>query len=160
MVSEDIGILRDLGKRAAWVLRGLRVGLDQLDHGLAHTADGNETDDDEAEETNTTAPDISEPDQHDQADILAAAKARILLSLPGGSEGLPDSANSPDTRSGPANVEFQPGITQDDATDNRQQITRLLVTLDMIITVVGEFYGQRDLLGGRLVWGELDMNDD
>ncbi|KAL9044118.1 MAG: hypothetical protein Q9214_002721 [Letrouitia sp. 1 TL-2023] len=27
-------------------------------------------------------------------------------------------------------------------------------TLDMIITIVGEFYGQRDLLDGREVWGE------
>ncbi|KAL6713659.1 hypothetical protein ACLMJK_009124 [Lecanora helva] len=27
-------------------------------------------------------------------------------------------------------------------------------TLDMIVTIVGEFYGQRDLLDGRLVWDE------
>lgn len=27
-------------------------------------------------------------------------------------------------------------------------------TLDMIITIIGEFYGQRDLLDGREVWGE------
>lgn len=30
--------------------------------------------------------------------------------------------------------------------------TRIIATLDMIITVVGEVYGQRDLLAGRMVW--------
>ena len=28
-------------------------------------------------------------------------------------------------------------------------------TLDMLITIVGEFYGQRDLLDGRLLWDEM-----
>ena len=28
-------------------------------------------------------------------------------------------------------------------------------TLDMIVTIVGEFYGQRDLLDGRLLWDEM-----
>ncbi|KAL9586730.1 MAG: hypothetical protein Q9203_003769 [Teloschistes exilis] len=30
--------------------------------------------------------------------------------------------------------------------------TRIIATLDMIITVVGEVYGQRDLLAGRMAW--------
>lgn len=30
--------------------------------------------------------------------------------------------------------------------------TRITATLDMIITIVGEAYGQRDLLEGRMVW--------
>ena len=28
-------------------------------------------------------------------------------------------------------------------------------TLDMLITIIGEFYGQRDLLDGRLLWDEM-----
>ena len=34
--------------------------------------------------------------------------------------------------------------------------TAALATLDMIITVVGEFWGQRDLLAQREIWGEYD----
>lgn len=143
MVSEDIGILRDLGKRAVWVLRGLRAGLDQLDHGLGRTTDGEETEDDGPEETDATA--APEAHRNDRADILAAAKARMLSSL---------SAGFPNSGTGLENVKLQ-----DEAADNREQTTRLLVTLDMIITIVGEFYGQRDLLGGRIVWGELDTDN-
>ena len=28
-------------------------------------------------------------------------------------------------------------------------------TLDMLVTIIGEFYGQRDLLDGRLLWDEM-----
>ena len=33
---------------------------------------------------------------------------------------------------------------------------RALATLDIIVTIVGELYGQRDLLDAREVWGEYD----
>lgn len=40
-----------------------------------------------------------------------------------------------------------------DVPDNPVPLTtRITATLDMIITVVGEVYGQRDLLAGRIVW--------
>lgn len=104
MVSEDIGILRDLGKKALSVLRGLRVGMEQ---GLSNAEEQSET---------------------------------------SGPENAPDAAkmNEPDDELPSSDID--------------EDITRLLATLDMIITVVGEFYGQRDLLAGRIVWGELDMD--
>ena len=104
MVSEDIGILRDLGKKAVSELRGLRTGVEQ---GLCNAQEQSESSGLE----NTS--DAIKENEHDDE--------------------LPSS-------------------------DNDEDIARLLATLDMIITVVGEFYGQRDLLGGRIVWGELDMD--
>lgn len=41
---------------------------------------------------------------------------------------------------------------EDTAGDSVPLTTRIVATLDMIITVVGEVYGQRDLLAGRMVW--------
>ena len=104
MVSEDIGILRDLGKKAVSVLRDLRIGMER---GLA-TAE-------------------AQSQSSDQEIVSDAAKA-----------------DEPDNELS--------------SSDDDEHITRLLATLDMIITVVGEFYGQRDLLAGRIVWGELDMD--
>ena len=104
MVSEDIGILRDLGKKAVSVLRGLRVEVEQ---GL----------DNAEEESGDSGPEIA-------SDVVKVNEPDEELPLMNSNEHIP----------------------------------RLLATLDMIITVVGEFYGQRDLLAGRIVWGELDMD--
>ena len=104
MVSEDIGILRDLGKKAVSVLRGLRVEVEQVL-------------DNAEEQSENSGPEIA-------SDVAKSNEP---------DEELPSSAHD-------------------------KHITRLLATLDMIITVVGEFYGQRDLLAGRIVWGELDMD--
>lgn len=39
--------------------------------------------------------------------------------------------------------------------DNEKSV-KMHATLDMIITIVGELYGQKDLLPGRLLWDELE----
>lgn len=116
MGSEEVGVLRDLGKKARGILRAIMAGIAE---------DGLEDDDDEADRSEAEADDaepvLSIPNP--SSDPLAAARQRLLDSL------------TPSSR---------------DASDETT-----LATLDMIVTIVGEFYRQRDLLDGRILWGEL-----
>ena len=202
MGSEEIGILRDLGKRAVWLLRGLRAGTnhDTHDEGI-ESEDGDtepcakglgndreeyrnhEENDQECFNSEAQAPTSSpegKPDEaeassstilgespHYDSDIdsaLAAAKARILSSLTQDIPALESSSlvekSSPilDDRHSLSQDADTAGSTQIQA--QQDEILRLHATLDMIITVVGEFYGQRDLLEGRLVWGEVDLGGE
>ena len=45
-------------------------------------------------------------------------------------------------------------VTSEAATANDAESVH--ATLDMLVTIIGEFYGQRDLLDGRLLWDEID----
>lgn len=202
MGSEEIGILRDLGKRAVWLLRGLRAGMnhDTQDeeiesedgdtrpsvNGLEKDGDeyrNHEENDqecsnpeakastlstrlrlDEAEATSTANPSESPRHDSDIDDALAAAKARILSSLTQDTLALEPSSPAEETRSilNEGHSISQDADTAGSAQMQEQQgeMLRLNATLDMIITIVGEFYGQRDLLEGRLVWGEVDMGGE
>ena len=90
----------------------------------------------------TTVPQEMEEGELDDAvdgssedvEAVKAAQERLLASLPKGdnyNEGKPE--------------EEEEGTPQSD----------VLATLDMILTIVGELYGQRDLLEGRLLWDEI-----
>ena len=48
------------------------------------------------------------------------------------------------------NVEAEGGLKE--SSDEKAEI---LATLDILVTIIGEFYGQRDLLDGRLLWDEM-----
>lgn len=202
MGSEEIGILRDLGKRAVCLLRGLRAGMnhDTQDEELESEGDDNdsivngldeeredyrkhaekdqecpnpeakaltssvEVKPDEAEATSTPNPDGSFYHDSDIDDALAAAKARVLSSLP--QETLAQEPSNPAEETPPVLKDghslSHDANTAGSAQNQEQQgeMLRLHATLDMIITVVGEFYGQRDLLEGRLVWGEVDIEGE
>lgn len=95
--------------------------------------------------------------QMSEESALAAARARALSSLqntdeiedPGEAIDLiggenPQLAADPDIKGASA-----PNTTPNGGMDT------VHATLDMIVTIVGEYYGQRDLLDGRLLWDEL-----
>ncbi|TPR08072.1 hypothetical protein CAN33_0017010 [Aspergillus niger] len=84
-------------------------------------------------------------EDHDMQDVeeekpateeeLEAAKARLQAKLAGG--------------------EDQPTVTEPEAGNENpanEAATQTRAMLDMIITVIGEYYGQRDLLGARELW--------
>ena len=189
MGSEEIGILRELGKKAIWLLRMMRAGAQRMDDDEeTHMDSGSEFDgkdrDLEAiqssdlrvgthgvEPQSTSA--ISNPKDEtaeisvdtycdlQTADGLEAARAKLLASL------LLESAlpnirtserTSPSVRSS-SPPPLNGGYGSSEHADSQQvtdQITKTQAVLDMIITIVGECYGQRDLLDGRIVWGELE----
>ncbi|RDL36016.1 uncharacterized protein BP5553_06628 [Venustampulla echinocandica] len=78
-------------------------------------------------------PDVSQP-----ADDLVAAKARILSSL-----------NEPDGQGGTSEK------PKEQSTTGKQHKWNTKATVDMILTVAGEVYGQRDLLEFRGTWDQI-----
>lgn len=203
MGSEDIGILRDLGKRAVWLMRGLRSGMeynakdqeqereddgDQLvpdgaseEVGAnlgAWTGSGQEHQDADVNQSAASIPTILESPKNlcatnierpldapsDLSDALAATKARILSSLPSETPATEASSIAHETiLDEPKEQALKEGLRLTDASETQAQpgqLIKLHATLDMIITIVGEFYGQKDLLEGRLVWGEVDLDID
>jgi hypothetical protein len=73
---------------------------------------------------------------------VAAAKARILANL------------HSETLEHEVNLEPEEAVSQDTAEKTRTSRSNTRATIDMILTVVGEMYGQRDLLEFRPAWGE------
>lgn len=141
--TEEVGEIRDLGKRAAKILEKIREAEEA----------GEEAEEEEAYEDSTpekydqngqeelaalsTEHKATESDMHDvemlsdadQPDELAAAKARLQARL----------------------QESEDAVT-DDASNRETRVNQIRAMLDMIITVVGEFFGQRDLLEARETW--------
>ena len=185
MGSEEVGILRELGKKAIWVLRGVQAGLanadevdgDSEDNGDEEVETGMDTEEGarlgngssfvEDTTAGAEAPDelangLALSHESNTEDSLEAVKARMLASLPPESLETDPTNNddsvgiqrlsSPNLHAGQATSSGEtPPLTLDGIDE---QATKLQATLDMIITIVGEFYGQRDLLSGRLSWDE------
>ena len=176
MGSEEIGILRDLGKKAVWLLRGLQAGLERAGTDDEIDSQSDSADDEasgrkeeaserataaappedglmaESSSPNAAVEELSRAETHPpNADTLEAVKARMLASLPSQSK-PPKATSSP----GPSPTEEVVSREEDEEGKEEEQVQKLQVTLDMIITIIGELYGQRDLLDGRFVWGEFD----
>ncbi|KAE8139319.1 hypothetical protein BDV38DRAFT_242406 [Aspergillus pseudotamarii] len=162
LASEEVGDIRDLGKRAAKILRKMReedekkrsAGTDgNLSSGESddeHPADDQPRAEEETKE-NTEAPsdppcesldhDMPDVEQEPPAEDLEMAKARLQARIEQGDE---SKSTEPEAQEGESK-------TEDNAAEVAMQ-TRAM--LDMIITVVGEYYGQRDLLLAREPWNE------
>lgn len=149
MGSEEVGTLRDLGKKASWIIRGIKAGMEDHEEQIADNTpeepDNSETED-ETEPRDPENPPTTEspepdpnPNPHPQnpqppPSPLTSARQKLLTSL-----SPPQLASDHNTTA----------VINDDASSSS-----INAILDMIVTVVGEFYGQRDLLGGRGVWEE------
>lgn len=147
LATEDVGVIRDLGKRAVKISQKVRE--EEHSRSMAEDASEWEIGEDEQledaalqEETGQEAPpqvpvpdggDSDMSDVADQSDELEAAKARLQVQLQ-------DKVES----------EMTGETKEEDAEGDLAQQTRAM--LDMIITVVGELFGQRDLLDAREVW--------
>jgi hypothetical protein len=153
MVSEDVAEIRELGKRAVKIL--VKIKNPEWSSAL-DAATGQEeraTDDSDAEEEEELEHDVAdfglqegEPADDDEYDPegLEAAKLRLQQRLQS------DFGNSGGAGS-------EPGDEADQAKEHEQELKSVIFAmLDMIITVAGEFYGQRDLLEFRDVWQEGD----
>lgn len=139
MATEEVGEIRDLGKRAAKILQKIQEAEDMptkeadiSDSDVAEYEPPETLDPEEPGETclQETADD-RDSEMRDATDLsseLEAAKVRLQVQLQDGTE--PEAA---------------PGTDED-----LKKQTRAL--LDMIITVVGEFFRQRDLLDAREIW--------
>ena len=199
MSSEEVGVLRKLGKQAVWLLRKIRTGEVITEAADEPNADAGEADEEEGyldeegerdEErmedgaglldavdaddvyppridpiTTTTSTLEDNSSAHpivttSDAD-LAKAKQHVLDSL---------ALDKPQTNSSDTNDRNEdslktptktPTVTElevngpEGSKERADETATLHATLDMLVTIIGEFYGQKDLLDGRLLWDEM-----
>jgi hypothetical protein len=199
MGSEDVGVIRELGKRAVWVVEGLKeregrgvvadtedIQEHELDEEVEECADvddareeGEALDSDKpgpilGEENTlyknvdrenyqfTSAPEYEELEEGEvssslesdsneapakvAADELAAAKARLMARVSTAEHGSP----TVNRTEGDHNVKEE---ALPEEREYQERLSNLRGTLNMILTVVGEIFGQRDLLEHRdLLW--------
>ena len=198
MGSEEVGVLRNLGKRAVWLLRRIRAGdvtdgsIDEFDVNMEEQeAEGEEDGDGELEEENLQ--DGADPTDLDDADDghssyidpittadlgnddnnkanptatnsdadLEKAKQHILNSLrtnQAQADSAETNASNDDSTECPVPKYADTGLkleVEGGLEERRDEKADLLATLDILVTIIGEFYGQRDLLDGRLLWDEM-----
>lgn len=179
MGSEEVGVLRDLGKRAVWLLRRIAAG-EVVDAGPEEVEIGDEEEVDEDEETyrrdeeddfcgggDTNGSEGLAEQIGDEEKSLAEARARILSSLPQSSQAQGDLGDSSPSKND------EPAIREEHVSDEQPEVEisadmkitpvgsefdklAMHAMLDMLVTIIGECYGQRDLLDGRLLWDEID----
>ncbi|KAG4423622.1 hypothetical protein IFR04_003304 [Cadophora malorum] len=188
--SEEIGVVRELGKKAVLVGVGLKEkeewkeGIQEVERGF--DGDGDEegeadviNDDEIALEDDGIGEDAvrngvsnSEITMQEEGELtteavenqdggpdpLAAAKARILANLPA------DATDDIEHQLTPNGLNFEPvqepiiGPIKPETSDKSPEPvfdakTNTKATIDMILTIAGEIYGQRDLLEFRDQWG-------
>ncbi|KAJ5095659.1 hypothetical protein NUU61_005015 [Penicillium alfredii] len=151
LATEEVGDIRDLGKRALTISQKMREAestraaemeaeLSDSDPGESTQAAGvgqAEGDIESVEPLQPEEPGSEMPDAAlNQPAELEAAKARLQAQLQDSAD--PDVADPGD------------GHEDEDESEDTAQQSRAM--LDMIVTVAGEFYGQRDLLDAREAW--------
>ena len=197
MGSEEVGVLRNLGKQAVWLLRRISAGevIDgAVDEPEAEMGAENEEDSEGDDEREGLQNDEDIPDAVDakndrslsidlittavlgqdrQKDIDAAAamsdhdlskaKQRVLDSLGNSQAQMSSSKTNPNDEDGAPNPMPTQPVTEMEL-DGEGNLARradekvtMHATLNMLVTIVGELYGQRDLLSGRLVWDEMQQ---
>ena len=178
MGSEEVGVLRDVGKQAVWLLRRVAAGeVDDMEEAEA-MVDGQFREEEVPEQEMPAAEgyeeggeeegDVVEATAKYDADLdpVVAARHRLLSSLRiEESVQLTTVVNNHESQniiSQHQEYQHTDEIEQDvEGADGRQtnvepvSQANTLGALDMVVTVVGEVYGQRDLLDGRLLWDEI-----
>jgi len=212
--SEEVGVLRELGKRAVWVLRGWREaekrgggGVGGVDEEQEEDEEGLEGGDDVGDEAMEETEIVHQQDDGGAENLDSgvlesggvAAESEVDQGLVCDNDELfepqVEVTSSHGTVAHPRapeqelhEVQDEDNLAHDNAEDgHNHEIDELaaakervrvkldesmyvagmldreapevedatFATLDMIITVVGEFYGQRDLLEFRDLWDEL-----
>ncbi|KAL2816788.1 hypothetical protein BDW59DRAFT_175703 [Aspergillus cavernicola] len=151
MGAQEIGDIRELGKRAVRILQKMGevkkdVQGDEEDDGYESEADHVNNEDGRLEEQGDGHGDsmaISDPDKPEKrtdAEALERAKARLEAQV----SAAGDELTSQETGEEEGEI-----VDEGNGVDVEIQIRAML---DMIITIVGEHYGQRDLLEAREIW--------
>lgn len=104
----------------------------------------------------------SPPSTGNSEAAIAEAKKRVLNSM-GAIDQTQDEFMGAELKNGAVlepTTSIQPDRTtetgeREDPGDKVDVKASIFATLDMLVTIIGEFYGQKDLLGGRILWDEM-----
>jgi len=179
LVSEEVAVVREVGKRAAAVVRGFeKLEEEEEEEEEGEWGEG-EGDLDFADDVSVKGglgegeagadgqmdgdpAGTDEPGHQEGADVdadlstaLEAAKAKLLSRYTATDEvvELPTSSEAQKLRE----EKSEPPLRPDDSEQVSSRRHTAFATLDAILTIVGECYGQRDLLGARSWLWESDM---
>lgn len=196
--SEEVAVLRELGKQAVWVKSGRAVRStgertevnaeeDEVDEWPDYEDGGEQGDGDVHVADEPTMTGDTECVQQTSCDLpsteselLAAAKRRLQATLdraittdtittttpalepqekelPLSIEGATAPAVEATAEANGSCLKSEQAEFNDDGSQDREAED---ATLDMILTIVGEFYGQRDLLEHRDLWEEGEIGED
>ena len=196
MGSEEVGVLRNLGKQGVWLLR--RISAGELIGGAEDESDAEAEEDDDEEdgeedgecvEDGAECPDAVDAEdgyspcidpitttagsgQNDTSEAppktttsdtdLAKAKQHILDSLNNSQAQTDTTATNASHEEGIRKPTPTCPVTEvevdgegDGVAERADEKATIHATLDMLVTIIGECYGQRDLLDGRLLWDEI-----
>ncbi len=190
MGSEEVGVVRGVGKRAGWILRRMAAGEgfwgeeevqegedgdgehedgehgdgehEDGEHGDGEKGDGQEIPLEEGEEDRVaTGLRPHTLDKEEEHSALAEARKRVIASLdsagptepPLRSKAVQDQPEEEDESSIEPQVD---AVASGPAKAEENDLHSVHATLDMIVTIIGECYGQKDLLDGRLLWEEIE----
>jgi regulator of vacuolar morphogenesis len=144
MATEDVGTIRNLGKRAATILRKIQ----ETENKRSQEEEDSGSPDSDMEEMAK----LEMENQH--ANEVKMGELPVTAEAQGSS--MPDDSEQSELEAAKARLQarIQDGT---DISDSAQSVNEALFKqtrslLDMVITVVGEFYGQRDLLEAREIW--------
>ena len=147
--TEEVGEIRDLGKRAVRILQRMKEDEESrwgMRDGESSSSEDEQAGPDKADPQGTAT---DEPGADTTSAELEAAKARLQAKLQAGNQ-------RPSVEGDAADPQRTTDIEGEENGESEAKASSLArqthAMLDMIITVVGEFYGQRDLLGAREIW--------
>lgn len=195
MGSEEVGVLRKLGKQAVWLLKRISAGetiggaVDSPDVDAQEEEDEEEGEGDE--ERVEDGADLLDPEDVDDGyspytdpittaalghDGISEAHPIAMMSdadLAKAKQHIPNSLSTNDqaqTQFTQTNASNEDGIqsptttlpvtdlvvdSEGGLTEKGDEKATIHATLDILVTIIGELYGQRDLLNGRLLWDEM-----
>ncbi|KAL5343349.1 hypothetical protein BJX70DRAFT_385515 [Aspergillus crustosus] len=158
--AQEIGDIRELGKRAVKILGKMRAEQKEVQEEDEEEEYGSEADngqddvqigdkgDDLAETSAIAAIEQPDPEKGTDAQELELAKARLGARISAvEDESIPQEEGELEAQDEEESLDLDFG-------------TQTRAMLDMIITIIGEHYGQRDLLEARDVWTNAEQTHE
>ena len=138
LTNSEVSVIRELGKKAARIMESHRES-----HALMMLGASDESSSQLNSEVQCMAVNENEETTHEVKDVdeLEARKARLLALLESGSLNVPVKQAKDDDA-----VDLKPSM---DTRMESIEVHNTNATLDMIVLVIGEMFGQRDLLQHR-----------
>lgn len=156
--NDQVFVVRELGKRAVWVLEWVA----KMEQQNTEDLDDDQRLEDEDAEGQADSKDAETPaTDPDEATALEAAKARLLSIPPSISQTSSINSQQEAINAKPLDACSSDEISLQQTENNQAEEkpessdypnSNTRATLDMIIMIVGEVYGQRDLLRSREEW--------
>ncbi|CAG7980986.1 unnamed protein product [Penicillium salamii] len=154
LATEEVGIIRNLGKRAATILRKVQETENNRSQETESSVSNGEAEEDGLD---GSAPNADQTTNEDEAQDASGSATEDIPEVK--RDDLPDASSLEQAELEAAKAALQARLQNSDepaatsaSLDDDYLVKQTRALLDMVITVVGEFYGQRDLLETREIW--------